>query len=83
MMTIRARDGGEPRRVAICLTHAESLGSAWSLYEVISEPKRGQHPKGYVRPGQQRQGKNEKGDINRSLRVLERYSKTQRGRLGE
>ena len=83
MMTIRPRSGGKLRRIAVCLAHADSLDKVTYPYEVIAEPTRGIPTRGSVRPGKHIQRKSEKGDINRTLRRIERYSKTQRGRLGE
>jgi hypothetical protein len=83
MVTIRPKIGGKQRRVAVCLVHVASLGKAASPHEVIAEPIRGNRPKGYAQPVEHVQGKSEKGNINRTLRRVERYGRTQRGRLGE
>ena len=83
MVTLRPKSGGKLRRVAVCLLHVDSLGKPGFPYEVIAEPARGNRAKGSVRPGEHVLGKSEKGNINRKLRRVERYSRTQRGRLGE
>jgi hypothetical protein len=83
MVTIRPKSGGKPREIAVCLGHADSLGKPASPYEVIAEPARGIPSRGSVRPGKHNEEKSEKGDINRTLRRVGRYSKSQRGRLGE
>lgn len=49
----------------------------------VAEPIRGISSRGPVRTGKYIQGKRAKGEINRNSRRRGRYSKTQRGRLGE
>lgn len=84
MVTIRPRSGGEPRRVALCSNHVESLGEPASPYVVVVVARaRGFPTRGSARPGRHIQRKSEKGDINRTMRRVERYGRTQRGRLGE
>jgi hypothetical protein len=82
MVTIRPKSGGEPRKVAVCSGHVESLGEPASPY-VVAEPVRVLPTRGSIRPGKHFQGKSVKGDISRGMRKIERYGKTQRGRLGE
>jgi len=83
VVTIRPREGGRPMRVALCLAHADGLGRPGSLYEVVAAPARVIPAKGLARQSRHVEGKSEKGNINRTLRRAERYSKGQRGRLGE
>ena len=83
VVTIRARDGGRPMRVALCLSHVDGLGRPGSLYEAVPPPARVIPAKGLARQTRHVEGKSEKGNINRTLRRAERYSKGQRGRLGE
>ena len=83
VVTIRPREGGRPMRVALCLAHVEGLGRPGSLYEVVTAPARVIPAKGLARQTIHVEGKSEKGNINRTLRRAERYSKGQRGRLGE
>jgi hypothetical protein len=83
VVTIRPREGGRPMRVALCLAHVEGLGRPGSLYEVVAAPARVIPAKGLARQTMHVEGKSEKGNINRTLRRAERYSKGQRGRLGE
>ena len=82
IVAIRPREGGRLRKVAVCLNHADKVGKAESPYELIAQPARSRNPV-HGRPANRLQGKTEKGDIKRTLRRVERYSKTQRGRLGE
>lgn len=49
----------------------------------VAEPIRGISSRGPVRTGKYVQGKRGKGEISRSSRRRGRYSRTQRGRLGE
>ncbi len=70
-------------RVPLCLAHAEGLGKPGSLYDVVTPPARVVPAKGLARQTRHVEGKSEKGNINRTLRRAERYSKGQRGRLGE
>ncbi len=70
-------------RVPLCLAHFEGLGKPGSLYELVIPPARVVPVKGSARQNLHVEGKSEKGDISRTLRVTERYSKGQRGRLGE
>jgi hypothetical protein len=83
MVTIRPRTGGKTRRVAVCLVHVDSISKPESPYEVIAEPIRGNRSRGSARQSKHIQRKSEQGDINRTLRLVERYGRTQRGRLGE
>ena len=83
VVTIRPRDGGKPRRAALCLAHFVGLGRPGSLYEVAAAPGRAVPAKGLARQRRHVEGKSEQGNINRTLRRAERYSKGQRGRLGE
>jgi hypothetical protein len=82
MVTIRPRIGGEPRKVAVCLTHIKSLGEPTSPY-VVAEPTRGFPTPGSARPRAYVPGKRKSGDLPRTMRKAERYGGTQRGRLGE
>jgi len=82
MVTIRLRSGGEPRSVAVCLAHVKSLGEPSSPY-VVAEPVRGFPTRGSARPRTYVPGKKTSGDIPRAMRRVERYDRTQRGRLGE
>ena len=82
MVTIRKRSGGEPRRVAACSAHVKSLGEPTSPY-VVAEPIRGLPTRGSARPRPYVEGKKKDGDISRTIRRVERYGRTQRGRLGE
>jgi len=70
-------------RVSLCLSHFEGLGKPGSLYELVAPPARVVPTKGSARQNLHVEGKSEKGDISRTLRRAERYSKGQRGRLGE
>jgi hypothetical protein len=83
VVTIKPRNGGRERRVTVCLAHLDGFGKPESLYEVVAAPVRGIPAKGLARQIRHVQGKSEKGNINRTLRRAERYSKGQRGRLGE
>lgn len=83
VVTIRPRGGGKAMRVPLCLAHTEGLGKPGSLYELVIAPARVVPVKGSARQNLHVEGKSEKGDISRTLRVTERYSKGQRGRLGE
>jgi hypothetical protein len=83
LVTIRPKSGGRLRRVAVCRSHADGLGKSESPYELVVAPARGVSAKGLARESRHVQGKSERGNINRSLRRAERYSKGQRGRLGE
>jgi len=83
VLTIRPREGGKPMRVPLCLAHVDGLGKPGSLYELINPPRRVVPAKGLARQTLHVEGKSEKGNINRTLRRAERYSKGQRGRLGE
>jgi len=83
VLTIRPREGGKPMRVPLCLAHVEGLGKSGSLYELVAPPARIVPAKGLARQTRHVEGKSEKGNINRTLRRAERYSKGQRGRLGE
>ena len=49
----------------------------------VAEPIRGISSRGPVRTSKYIQGKRGKGEINRNSRRRGRYSRTQRGRLGE
>jgi copper chaperone CopZ len=49
----------------------------------VAEPIRGINSRGSVRTSKYIQGKRRKGEINMNSRRRGRYSKTQRGRLGE
>jgi len=82
MVTIRPRSGGEPGRVAVCYAHLESLREPSSPY-VVAEPAKGQPARWSPRPRQIDERKSQTGDIGRTLPGVERYGKTQRGRLGE
>jgi hypothetical protein len=82
MVTIKPRSGGEPRRVAVCLAHVNSLGEPTSSY-VVAEPVRSFPTRGSARPRAYVPGKRNSGDIPRTMRKAERYGGTQRGRLGE
>jgi len=83
VVTIRPKRGGTLRRVTVCLAHFNGLGKPESTYELVAAPGRGIPAKGLARQSKHVQGKSEKGNINRTLRRAERYSKGQRGRLGE
>jgi hypothetical protein len=82
MVTIRPKSGGEQRRVAICSAHLETLGEPSSPY-AVSEPTIGPPTRGSPRAHERIQRKSQTGDISRTLRRVERYGRTQRGRLGE
>ena len=83
VVTVRPREGGRPMRLALCLAHLDGLGRPGSLYEAVPPPSRVIPAKGLARQNLHVEGKSEKGNINRTLRRAERYSKGQRGRLGE
>ncbi|MGA2664203.1 MAG: hypothetical protein ABSF83_04595 [Nitrososphaerales archaeon] len=83
VVTIRLREGGRPRRVALCKAHADALGGPGSMYEAVRPPTKVVPAKGLARQTLHVEGKSEKGNINRTLRRAEGYSKGQRGRLGE
>jgi hypothetical protein len=83
VVTIRPREGGRQVRVALCLAHVQGLGRPGSLYVLVAPPARTIPAKGLARQTLHVEGKSEKGNINRTLRRAERYSKGQRGRLGE
>lgn len=82
MVTIRDREGGEARTVAVCLAHVKSLGEPSSPY-VVAEPVRRFPTRGSDRPRAYVPGKRKSGDIPRNMRQSERYGRTQRGKLGE
>jgi hypothetical protein len=82
MVTIRPRSGGEPRKVAVCLSHVKSLGEPSSPY-VVAELARSFPTRGSARPRTYVPGKRKGGDIARTMRKAERYGGTQRGKLGE
>jgi hypothetical protein len=82
MVTIRPRSGGEQRRIAVCSAHLETLGEPSSPY-LVASPTVSLPTRGSPRPHQNVQRKSQTGDISRTLRRVERYGKTQRGRLGE
>jgi hypothetical protein len=82
-VTVRLKSGGAVRRIAVCRSHADGLGRSESPYEVVAAPARGVSAKGLARESKHVQGKSEQGNINRSLRRAERFSKGARGRLGE
>jgi|HubBroStandDraft_6_1064221.scaffolds.fasta_scaffold383607_3 hypothetical protein len=82
MVTIRPRSGGEPRKVAVCLSHLKSLAEPASPY-VVAELARSFPTRGSARPRTYVPGKRKSGDIARTIRKAERYGGTQRGRLGE
>lgn len=82
-VTIRPKEGGSPMRVPLCVAHREGLGKTSSLYELVAPPARAVPAKGQARQALHVEGKSEKGNISRTLRRAERYSKGQRGRLGE
>jgi hypothetical protein len=82
MVTIRPRSGGEPRKVAVCLSHVESLSEPASPY-VVAELARTFPTRGSARPRTYVPGKRKSGDIARNMRRAERYGGTQRGKLGE
>ena len=83
VVTIRPRSGGRVLRATVCLFHLNGLGKPGSVYELVAAPPRGVPAKGLARESKHVEGKSEKGNINRTLRRAERYSKGQRGRLGE
>jgi hypothetical protein len=82
VLNIVSKHGGRARAAVLCLAHARSIGTPESPYEVVLPPP-GIRQRGPVRTNRQVQGSRGKGEISRSQRVLGRYSKTQRGRLGE
>jgi hypothetical protein len=82
-VTIRPKSGGRQRRIAVCRAHFGTLGDSQSPYEVVAAPARGVSAKGLAREKKHVEGKSERGNINRTLRRAERFSKGQRGRLGE
>jgi hypothetical protein len=83
MVTITPINAGEERRVALCAKHVESLGKKGSPYRAVEEPAKSRRARIFTRPAEHPKGKSEKGDIKRTSRGVERYSKTERGRLGE
>ncbi|HZW85296.1 MAG TPA: hypothetical protein VFE91_05280 [Nitrososphaerales archaeon] len=83
VLDIVSKHGGRARTAALCLAHARSIGTPESSYEEVVLPPQGLRSRGPVRTNRQARGGRGKGEISRSQRVLGRYSKTQRGRLGE
>jgi len=82
LVTIRPRSGGEPRKVAVCSFHVRSLGEATSPY-IVDELTPSFPTRGSARSHSYVPGKRKGGDIPRTMRRVERYGRTQRGRLGE
>jgi hypothetical protein len=83
MVTITPTNGGEERRVAVCLVHLDSLSKPDSPYRAVVAVAKELRTRASTRPVEHDKGKSESGDIKRTLRRVERYSKTERGRLGE
>ena len=83
MVTITPVNGGEERRVALCLVHIESLKKPDSPYRMVAAPTKARGARGTVRPVEHNKGRSEKADIKKTSRGVERYSKTERGRLGD
>ncbi|MDA4135842.1 MAG: hypothetical protein OK449_02425 [Thaumarchaeota archaeon] len=83
MVTITPANGGEERRVAACAAHVKSLSKPDSPYRIVAAPTKSRRAKSAVKPVEHNKGKSEKADVKRTLRGVERYSKTERGKLGE
>jgi hypothetical protein len=83
MVTITPTNGGEERRVAVCAVHVDSLSKPDSPYRIVVPPAKRRRAKDPIKAVEHDKGKSENADIKRTLRGVERYSKTERGRLGE
>jgi len=83
MVTITPANGGGERRVALCVAHVESLKKPGSPYRMVAAPTKTRGVRGATRHVEHNKGRGEKGDIKRTSRGVERYSKSERGRLGD
>jgi hypothetical protein len=83
VVTIKLRTGGNPRKVALCAMHFRGIGDPRSSYVLVPELTGAPRPRASAPTDTQKRGSRRKGEVNNSLRQLGRYSKTQRGRLGE